>query len=55
MGDWAFTKRWVWFPKNPVKITDGPVKDFAAGASSIYVVRPDGSLWTAWVTIRMVD
>ena len=41
-GDWAFTKI-----KNPVKITDGPVKDFAAGASSIYVVRPDGSLWTA--------
>ena len=35
------------FPKNPVKITDGPVKNFAAGESTIYVVRPDGSLWTS--------
>ena len=35
------------FPKNPVKITNGPVKDFAAGESTIYVVRPDGSLWTS--------
>ena len=33
--------------KNPVKITNGPVKNFAAGEGTIYVVRPDGSLWTS--------
>ena len=30
-------------PKIPVKITDGPIKNFAAGESAVYVVRPDGS------------
>ena len=42
------------FPKTPVKITDGPVKDFAAGEGTMYVVRPDGSLGLL-VLIPMVD
>lgn len=35
------------FPKIPVKVTDGPIKDFAAGECAVYVVRPDSSLWSA--------